>query len=428
VGVTNPVPLPERIRPATLDEVVGQPQLIGPDGILSKLIAAGHLPSILLWGPPGCGKTTLARLLADKLKMHFAPFSAVLGGVAELRKLIDEAHKFANLGQNTLLFIDEIHRFNKAQQDALLPHVESGAVVLVGATTENPSFSVNRALLSRCRVFQLHGLDEDALRQLIERARSHPEGLPGLTVEAGAMDPLLRLSAGDGRRLLMLLESAYALNKQHEVTTAAVAQVAANPMADHDRAGENHYDVASAFIKSMRASDVQAALYYLARQLEAGEDPMFVARRVVIFAGEDVGLADPQAMVVATSAMLATEHIGMPEAIYPLSEAVIYCTTAPKSNATKGYFAAAEAVKKYPGASVPMFIRNAPTPLMKELGYHEGYQYDHDQPEHYAGQACLPDELLGQKFYEPGQFGFEKEIAKRLEWWEARRKPRQKRP
>ena len=417
-------PLPERIRPAKLDEVVGQPTLIGPDGVLTRLIAAGHLPSLLLWGPPGCGKTTLARLLAQRLGLAFAPFSAVLGGVAELRRLIDDAAARTSLGQGTLLFVDEIHRFNKAQQDALLPHVEAGAVLLVGATTENPSFSVNRALISRCRVFQLVGLDADALRALIERARSHAEGLPGLVVADEAVDPLLRLCSGDGRRLLMLLDGAWALTRPRPVDAIAVAQVAASPVSDHDRAGDAHYDVASAFIKSMRASDVQAALYWLARQVEAGEEPMFIARRLVIFASEDVGLADPQALTTAVAALAAVEKIGLPEAVYPLSQATIHCATAPKSNSTKSYFAAAEAVRRHPGATVPMFLRNAPTELMKSLGYKQGYVYDHDAPDHFAGQQCLPDELLGSRFYQPGPFGFEKEITKRLEWWEARRKPR----
>ena len=415
-------PLPERLRPHTLAEIAGQGHLLGPQGIITKLLAGGHLPSLLLWGPPGCGKTTIARLLAAQLGLRFVAFSAVLGGVPELRAVIAEAAATRSLGQGTLLFIDELHRFSKSQQDALLPHVEAGTVLLVGATTENPSFAINRALLSRARAFTLKALDASALELLLERALTHPEGLPGVVVEPAARDALVRFAAGDGRRLLILLEGAAALGSP--VTAAAVAEIAAAPTPDHDKHSENHYDVASAFIKSMRASDVQAALFYLARQLESGEDPTFVARRVVIFACEDVGLADPQALVIATSALTAATNIGMPEAIYPLSQAVIYCATAPKSNTTKAYFAAAEAVRAHPAAQVPLFLRNAPTQLMTDLGYKEGYVYDHDAPDHYAGQSCLPDELLGKVFYAPGGFGFEKDIAKRLDWWQARRKPR----
>jgi putative ATPase len=414
-------PLPERLRPKSLADVVGQDHLLGPQGVVSRLIAAGALPSIVLWGPPGCGKTTIARLLAQELGLRFIPFSAVLQGVPELRALLDEARKVRDLGQGTLLFVDELHRFNKGQQDALLPHVEAGAITLVGATTENPSFSLNKALVSRVRVFSLNALDGVALAAMLERVASHPEGIPGLNYDAGAKDLLLRLCSGDGRRMLMLVEAAHAL-AGGTITAEQVAAVAQNPGADHDRDGEAHYDVASAFIKSMRASDVQAALYYLARQLDSGEDPLFVARRVVIFASEDVGLADPQALQVAVAAHQAVAAIGMPEAIYPLSQAVIYNATAPKSNATKGYFSAAAAVRERPGAAVPMFLRNAPTGLMKDLGYGDGYVYDHDAPDHFAGQRCLPDELRGREFYTPGTFGFEKEIRKRMEWWEARRK------
>jgi len=416
------VPLPERIRPRRLEDIVGQDHLLGPSGILTRLIEVGSLPSLLLWGPPGCGKTTLARLLAERIQHRFAPFSAVLSGVGELRAAIDEAQAAQTFGQATLLFIDEIHRFNKAQQDALLPHVERGTILLVGATTENPSFSVNRALLSRCRTFPLHPLDTAASSALIERAASHADGLPGLHIEPAAIEPLTRLAAGDGRRLLILLEQAWAIAQPAAISLSHLGQIAQQVSADHDRAGENHYDVASAFIKSMRASDVQAALFYLARQLESGEDPVFVARRIVIFASEDVGLADPQALVIATAAMTACQNIGMPEAVYPLSQAVIYNATAPKSNGTKAYFAAAAATKEHPGAQVPLFLRNAPTALMKELGYKHGYVYDHDAPDHFAGQQCLPEELLGSTFYTPGSFGHEKEIAKRMAWWETRRK------
>jgi putative ATPase len=419
-----PVPLPERIRPARLDEVVGQEHLLGADGLLHRFLAAGHLPSLLLWGPPGCGKTTIARLLATHLGLRFTSFSAVMEGVKELRRELDEAEKYLNLGQGTLLFIDEIHRFNKAQQDALLPHVERGLVHLVGATTENPSFSVIPALQSRCRTFPLHGLDAVACRRLLDRVRSHPAGLPDLAVADAAQASLERLCGGDGRRYLLLLEEAWALTRPAPIDEATVLRVASATGPSHDRAGDHHYDVASAFIKSMRASDVQAAIFYLARQLEAGEDPRFVARRLVIFAAEDVGLADPQALVVAQAAFQAVAMIGLPEAVYPLTEAVVYCATAPKSNATKAYFAAAEAVREHPGATVPLFLCNAPTGLMAELGHGAGYVYDHDAPDHYAGQQCLPDALLGREFYVPGSFGFEKEIARRLAWWSERRRPR----
>ena len=417
-------PLPERLRPRRLDEVVGQEELLGPEGVLQGFLAAGHLPSLVFWGPPGCGKTTIARLLADATGMRFAPFSAVLGGVPDLRRLIGEAEQHRNLGEATLLFVDEIHRFNKAQQDALLPHVEAGTVTLVGATTENPSFSCNRALLSRCRVFALAPLDEAALAALLHRVAERADGLPGLEVDQPARDALLRFAAGDGRRLLLLAEEAWALSRPAPVSAEHVRRVVAGIGADHDRAGDAHYDIASAFIKSMRASDVQAALFYLARQLESGEDPLFVARRVLIFACEDVGLADPQALVVAQSAHAATQSLGMPECIYPLSQAVIYNATAPKSNSTKAYFAARDAVRTHPGASVPLFLRNAPTELMAEQGYGAAYQYDHDAPDHFAGQRCLPEELHGQVFYQPGNFGHEREIAKRLAWWEQKRRER----
>ncbi len=415
-------PLPERIRPTRLDEVVGQDHLVGANGLLTRFLAVGQLPSLLLWGPPGCGKTTIARLLAQAATLRFAPFSAVLSGLPELRAALEEAKANRTFGEGTLLFIDELHRFNKSQQDALLPHVEAGTIVLVGATTENPSFSVNRALLSRCRVFQVNALDAAAGRALVTRAATHAEGLPGLTVAEDAWEPLLKLSGGDGRRLLLLAEAAWTLVQPAPITAALVRETAANAAPDHDRAGESHYDVASAFIKSMRASDVQAALYWLARQLESGEDPRFVARRVVIFASEDVGCADPQALQVAVAALTAVANLGMPEAIYPLTQAVIHNATAPKSNSAKSYFAAAAAVRANPGAAVPLFLRNAPTALMTEVGYGEGYVYDHDTPDHFAGQRCLPIELRDQVFYRPGPFGFERDIAKRLEWWEARRK------
>ena len=435
------IPLAERIRPRRLDEVIGQEALLE---VLRPLLAAGKLPSLLLWGPPGCGKTTLARLLAEAAGLHFASLSAVLSGVADVREAVQDAEDrrhpqddgeslFANPQpaapgpqrevRGTLLFIDEIHRFSKAQQDALLPHIESGLVTFVGATTENPSFAVIKALLSRCRTFPLAGLDEAALHRVLDRALTQAEGLPGAEIEPAARAALVRLAAGDARRLLVMLESAHALSSR--VTTEAVARIAQQAGADHDRAGDAHYDVASAFIKSMRASDAQAALYYLARQLESGEDPAFVARRVVIFASEDVGLADPQALVVAVAALTACQNLGMPEAIYPLTQAVLYNATAPKSNSAKGYFAAAAAVREHPGARVPMHLRNAPTALMREAGHGRGYRYDHDEPDHFSGQECLPAELRGSAWYVPGAFGHEKEIARRIAWWERLRRERQ---
>jgi putative ATPase len=415
------LPLPERLRPRSLAGVVGQDHLLGADGLLTRLIAADRLPSLLLWGPAGCGKTTIARLLADAAGLRFAPLSAVLGGVAELKAAVAEAAAARALGSGTLLFIDELHRFSKAQQDALLPHVEAGTVTLVGATTENPSFAVTRALSSRCRVVQVHALGDADAERLMARALADPAGLPGVSVDAEARAALIRLAAGDGRRLLLLLDAAAAL-AAGPVDTAAVAQAAQRSAPGHDRAGDAHYDVASAFIKSMRASDVQAALYYLARQLEAGEDPAFVARRLVIFASEDVGMADPQALQVAVAALTAATQIGMPEAVYPLAQATIHNATAPKSNSAKAYFRAAEAVRAHPGAAVPLELRNAPTELLAAVGHGAGYVYDHDTPDHFAGQACLPDTLRGSVFYTPGGFGFEREVAKRLAWWDGRRK------
>ena len=416
------VPLAERIRPRRLAEVVSQDALLGAGGVLTRLLAAGRLPSLLLWGPPGCGKTTIARLLAAEAGLRFASLSAVLGGVAELRALVAEADAVRALGQGTLLFIDELHRFSKAQQDALLPHVESGLVTLVGATTENPSTALVRALLSRCRAFALAPLDEAGLSAVLDRALAHPEGLPGTVLDAPARALLLRRCAGDARRLLTMLESAAALGSP--VGAAAVEAVAQAAAGDHDRGGDSHYEVASAFIKSMRASDAQAALFWLARQLEAGEDPAFVARRVVIFASEDVGLADPQALVVAMAALGACEKLGMPEAIYPLTQAVLYNATAPKSNRTKAYFAAAAAVREHPGAQVPLPLRNPVAGRTQDPATGVGYVYDPDAPDHFSGQDCLPEALRGAVFYAPGEFGFEKEIAKRMAWWDRLRRER----
>ncbi len=417
-------PLAHRMRPRSLDEMVGQEALSDPRGTLRRALEAGEFPSLILWGPPGSGKTTLAHLLTGVWKARLVTLSAVTSGVADVRRVVEEAQALRQQGTRTVLFIDEIHRFSRAQQDSLLPHVETGRVRLLGATTENPSFAVTAALLSRCQVVRLDPLSPDALRTVLERAVADPErGLGGRNVEVteDGMAALIALAQGDARSALGALETAHAATApgpsgQRTLDRKAVLQAFLSPQVlYHDREGDMHYDTASALIKSVRGSDPDAAVYWLARLLEAGEDPMFAARRLVLSAAEDVGLADPLALGIATAAMEAVSRIGMPEGYLPLTEATLYLALAPKSNSgLRAYGRAREAVRARPELPVPLHLRNAPTRLMKEMGYGEGYRYAHDDPGHVSSQTYLPEELSGSVYYEPGPLGTEGEWRERL--------------
>ena len=423
-------PLADRMRPRTLDEVVGQEGLLAPGAALRSLVDAGELPSLILWGPPGCGKTTLARLLAQRSAAHFEPLSAVMAGVKEIRAVVERARRERAAGRRTILFLDELHRLNRAQQDALLPHVESGTVTLIGATTENPSFEVIAPLLSRCRVFALERLSEPALAQVLRRAADDAErglGRSGPPVSDAAIAAIVHAADADARRALGLLETAAAIHRQtrppgESLALAAVQEAAGSRVLLHDRDREEHYNVVSALIKSLRASDPDAALYWAARMLAAGEDPRFVARRLVIFAAEDVGNAEPAALSVATAAYLAVERIGMPECRIPLAQAITFLACAPKSNAAYlGIARALAAVGQHGSLPVPLHLRNAPTPLMKHMGYGEGYEYPHDAPDRFVARSNLPDELAGPVYYEPTREGAEAAIADRLAGWRRRR-------
>ena len=424
------VPLAERMRPVTLDEVLGQDHLLGPGRPLRQLIEADRLTSMLLWGPPGSGKTTIARLLAGHTEAAFEPFSAVLGGVKEVRAIVEHARKRRDSsGERTLLFVDEIHRFNRAQQDAFLPHVESGLVTLVGATTENPSFRVNSALASRCVVQVLRPIPRDDLVALMKRALTDTErgvGTLGLELTDEALVRLVDASGGDARRCLGAIERVALHHRARPMGLPALGPEELAEALDessllYDRSGEEHFNCVSAFIKSMRGSDPDAALYYLARMVEAGEDPMFVARRLVIFASEDVGLADPRAVQVAVACKDAIHFLGLPEARYPLAQATLYLATAPKSGSSKGYFTAADAVRRRGALPVPLHLRNAATALMKELDYGKGYRNPHAYEGEFVAEEYLPDELRGQRFYAPSDQGYEKVLAERLEIWGARK-------
>ena len=420
-------PLADRMRPRTLDELIGQDQLLGAGAALRSLAESGSLPSLILWGPPGCGKTTLARLLAAHAGAHFEPLSAVMAGVKEIRNIVQRARRIEG---RTVLFLDELHRLNRAQQDSLLPHVEAGTVTLIGATTENPSFEINAPLLSRCRVFTLSRLDDDALAAITRRAaldEIRGLGKLGIPVEDETVAAIAHAADGDARRALGLLEAAAAVHLRtaqpgSALSLGAVEEAAGQRLLLHDRDREEHYNVVSALIKSLRASDPDAALYYAARMLEAGEDPLFVARRLVIFASEDVGNADPQALEVATAAYLAVERIGMPEGRIPLGQAVTFLACAPKSNASYlGIDRALAAVREHGSLPVPLHLRNAPTPLMKGMGYGRDYVYPHNTPGQLVAARNLPEGLGQPTFYEPNREGAESEIARRLADWRQQR-------
>jgi len=424
------VPLAERMRPRSMDEIVGQEDLVAPGRPLREMIERDLLQSIILWGPPGTGKTTLARLIADLTKAEFLAFSAVLSGIKEVKDVMATAeHRRRMTGKRTIVFVDEIHRFNKAQQDAFLPRVESGDIVLIGATTENPSFEVNAALLSRSKVFVLKALGEEALIEILRTALTDAErGLGRERPEADddALQAIARFANGDARSALNLLQiavsSAQNPTGRPRIDQALLDTVLTNKMLLYDKSGEEHYNLMSALHKSMRNSDADASIYWLARMLEAGEDPKYVARRLIRFASEDIGNADPQALAMTVAAKDAVHFIGMPEGNTALAQAVLYLATAPKSNAVyMAYNEAAAAAKTDFAAPVPLHIRNAPTKLMKQLDYGKGYKYAHDEPDAVASMDCLPDNLKGREFYRPTDFGFEKEIAKRLAWWKKKR-------
>jgi putative ATPase len=409
------------MRPITLAEMVGQEALLGEGRLLARAIAADHVPSMILWGPPGTGKTTLARVIAQTTRARFVPFNAVLGGIPELREILAAAREArAYQGQRTILFVDEIHRFNKSQQDAFLPHVEDGTVTLIGATTENPSFAVNAPLLSRCKVFRLGTLSPDDLIRVLRRALTAAQGLAAVvSADDDALAAIAALAQGDARRALTTLEIAAAEAERLGRATVArelVVQVGGENTLLYDKAGEEHYNVISAFIKSLRGSDPDAAIYWLMRMTEAGDDPLFLLRRMLIFASEDVGNADPRALEVAVAADAAFRRMGMPEGMYPLAQAALYLATAPKSNACKvAWQAAQEAVKERGALPVPLKLRNAATKLMKDDGYGEGYRYAHSEDGGVAlGETYLPDALVSARFYRPTDRGYERQIGERL--------------
>lgn len=431
-------PLAERMRPRTLDEFVGQVHLVAPGRPLREAIDRDVLQSIILWGPPGTGKTTLARLIATATRAHFIAFSAVLAGIKDIKAVMAEAEEARRrLGRRTILFVDEIHRFNKAQQDAFLPRVEAGDIVLVGATTENPSFEVNAALLSRSKVFVLHPLTEEDVLVILRRALADAErglGGRGLEADAEALSAIARHANGDARVALNLLELAASVAAEADpaprrIDLALVASLAERRSLLYDKGGEEHFNIISALHKSLRNSDPDAAVYWLARMLEAGEDPLYVARRLVRFASEDVGNADPQALTVAVAAKEAAHFLGMPEATTALAQAALYLAAAPKSNATYlAYLRAAADATADLAEPVPLHLRNAPTRLMRALDYGKGYEYAHDDPEGTTAMTCLPPALEGRTYYTPPDRGFEKEIRRRLERWAEIKRARRQQP
>jgi putative ATPase len=425
-------PLAARMRPRSFDEFVGQEHVVGKERVLRKSIESDQLPSMILWGPPGSGKTTLAYIIANIAKSHFSPISAVSAGVADLRRVVGEAKERRGLYQKrTILFIDEIHRFNKAQQDAVLPYVEDGTITLIGATTENPSFEVIGPLLSRCRVFTLGALADEQVEMIVKRALEDGErGLGNLKVEvdAGALKHLVAMSNGDGRIALNALELAALATQPDEegkrkITLPIIEDALQHRSLLYDKAGEEHYNLISALHKSLRGSDPDAALYWLGRMLEAGEDPLYIVRRLIRFASEDVGMADPQALIVSVAAQQAIHFVGMPECNLAIAEAVVYLATAPKSNSLyRAYSEVQHDIRKTGNQPVPLHLRNPVTPLMREVGYGKGYKYAHEYEGHFVEQQNLPDSLRDRRYYTPSDEGYEKEVGARLEeWWKERK-------